>query len=345
MRNKQIARVLLHCLVWIAVFELESILYWTWNYWEMKDFQTTQWYNLSVYPVKIVGTYLFIYWLLPLLRRSRRHLWMKVLSVFVYLMVWLEIYRMVINFLTWPWLFGRFPEFNPLEVSLMTFSFIKLITPLPFILIIDGYYQQQNRQEQIRQLQKEKTEAELRFLKAQTHPHFLFNTLNNLYVLAKNKSEKTAPAIAKLSTLMRFMLYDSGQKSIPISKELQLITDYLELEKLRYDHRLKIHWDPQVDDPDKRIPPLLFLPFIENAFKHAASQSAGPISIDIRLKSYASHLEFSCSNPIVKPMQAEHQGVGLQNIRRRLNLSFPQKHALTISQEHSVFRVHLTITL
>lgn len=143
------------------------------------------------------------------------------------------------------------------------------------------------RQKEVnQQLLQNKLEAEINLLKAQLNPHFLFNTLNNIYGLALKKSDETAPIVSKLAQLMRFMLYESERKSIPISSEIKIIEDYIELESLRYNDKLEVTMIKAIDDDTIQITPLLFLPLIENAFKHGSSESrkSSFICINFHLK-------------------------------------------------------------
>ncbi len=123
------------------------------------------------------------------------------------------------------------------------------------------------------QIVRQKLETELRFLKAQTNPHFLFNTLNNIYALARKKSEHTADVVLKLSKLLRFMLYESQKQSVSIGEEVQILEDYMELEKIRYPGKLSLKFNKSIDDMSQTIPPLILLPFLENAFKGSALEA------------------------------------------------------------------------
>ena len=149
------------------------------------------------------------------------------------------------------------------------------------------YFRQQAMLRRETQLRAEKSEVELQALKGQLHPHFLFNTINNLYALARVKSDRTAPVALKLAQLLRYVLYESQKPSVPLEQEIQLLRDYVALEKLRFDEdRLTVQMEVDLDDPKQHIAPLLLLPLVENAFKHGASEQrdAARISIAIALK-------------------------------------------------------------
>lgn len=192
---------------------------------------------------------------------------------------------------------------------------------------------------------KKKLETELQFLKAQTNPHFLFNTLNNIYALARKRSDQTADVVMKLSKLLRFMLYESQKQLITIAEEIQVLTDYIELEKIRYTEKLKISFTRSVDNELQSIAPLILLPFVENAFKHGAGESRfdSYISIDITLQQ--GQLCFSCENSATENMAAPNTDkIGLGNIRRQLELIYPG-HSLAITNENSYFKVLLKLNL
>ncbi|MEI9918491.1 MAG: sensor histidine kinase [Bacteroidota bacterium] len=185
-------------------------------------------------------------------------------------------------------------------------------------------------------LQKEKTEAELKYLKGQLNPHFLFNTLNNIYSLAMKGSGETAEAVMRLSKMMRFILYEAGNATIALTDELQLIKDYIELEKLRYLNRLDIKYTKNIDDPTQQIAPLILMHFVENAFKHGVSESKSRsfVTIEITLKNKLLNVSVVNSKPGVVPNGTQ---IGMNNIKRQLNILYPN-HVLRINdqQEYSI---------
>lgn len=196
-----------------------------------------------------------------------------------------------------------------------------------------------------KKLLQEKLEAELKFLRTQTNPHFLFNTLNNIYALARKKSDDTADVVMKLSKLLRFMLYESRKERIPVSAEIRMIEDYLELEKIRYNERLTIQFEKDIDDSAQQIAPLLLLPFIENAFKHGASETRFDSYINIHVQLQTGRLKFCIENS--KEENGETtvtDNIGLSNVRRQLELMY-REHSLQVDNQKDRFTVHLTINL
>lgn len=194
-------------------------------------------------------------------------------------------------------------------------------------------------------LQKEKLETELNFLKAQINPHFLFNTLNSIYALSLKKSDKTAGVVVQLSKLLRFVLYEAQVRKITIGKEIQFLEDYIALEKIRYDHRLKVDFHSQTDDDAAQIVPLILVPFVENAFKHGASETTSEAFIKIRLSLQDSKLLFSVENSFEYESENEHhEGIGLKNLRRQLELMYPD-FDLHTETSGSHFKATLTLDL
>jgi sensor histidine kinase YesM len=195
-------------------------------------------------------------------------------------------------------------------------------------------------------LRIEKQAAELNYLKSQTNPHFLFNTLNNIYSLARDKSNLAPESILRLSKILRFMLYETSGEFIAIDQELKIIDDYISLEKLRYDESLRINFNYDVDDLRQALPPLLLMPLVENAFKHGASETRGRPFVDIHLSVRQRHLTFIVKNSAETFSQQEtvKENIGLSNLRRQLELLYTD-YDLSVKQADSVFIANLTINL
>ena len=208
-------------------------------------------------------------------------------------------------------------------------------------------FKERNReQEEKNLLEKQKLQAELDALKGQLNAHFLFNTLNNLYGLAKKKSEHAAAGILMLSDMLHFVLYECTQPSYPLQKELDFINNYIELEKLRYGERLKIQKEEDLQHSDIRIAPLLLFPFVENSFKHGASKKKDKVWIRIRVASTLQVLKFEVeNNRYLEPSKnsSETGGLGLENVKKRLDILYPDQHKLLIKSDDSTFSVSLNI--
>ncbi len=188
--------------------------------------------------------------------------------------------------------------------------------------------------------------SELQVLKAQLNPHFLFNTFNNLYLLSLQKSDKTPVAISKMSDLFHYILYECNSTEVPVSKEVKLIEDYIQLEELRYSDRLSISFEKDIENPEFMIPPMLLYTFIENCFKHGCSNDPGTSWIRLRIKVRTNWFIFEATNSI--PQAELHPrkpdgGVGLSNVKRRLELIYPENHQLEIRKELREFYIRLEI--
>ena len=194
--------------------------------------------------------------------------------------------------------------------------------------------------------ERKQLSSELQVLKAQLNPHFLFNTFNNLYVLALQKSDKTPVIISRMSDLFHYILYECNSVEVPVSKEIKLIGDYIQLEELRYSDRLSITFEKDIEDPDCLVPPMLLYTLVENCFKHGCSNDPGSPWIKLMIRVRDNRFEFEASNSIPPGNIRSNptvNGVGLANIKRRLELIYPKNHELEIRKEASEFHVRLNI--
>lgn len=203
-----------------------------------------------------------------------------------------------------------------------------------FFFIQHGQFKE--KKEQALLLENKKTE--LAFLRSQVNPHFLFNTLNNIYSLVYQKSENALPALETLSAMLRYGLYE-GEGSVSLEKEIESIKNYILLEEMRYDYPLKINLQIQGNPGTVSVPPLLFLPFVENAFKHGDLKAP----IDILLDANPQQLRFELRNQVKAKQKDKVGGIGLGNIKKRLHLIYGDRHQLEIGQQEQSFTVNLMI--
>lgn len=195
------------------------------------------------------------------------------------------------------------------------------------------------------QVRLEKKQAELLFLKAQINPHFLFNTLNNIYSLSQYRQELVSESVLRLSKILRYMLYETDNDFISIEKEIKVINDYLDLERLRYNENVTIDFQHNIEDASELIPPLLLIPLIENAFKHGVSESRGKRFVHVALTVQKQQLHFTVKNSSDVPDNHEiKENIGLSNLRKRLNLLY-KEFDLFIEQKDSMFTAILKINL
>lgn len=194
------------------------------------------------------------------------------------------------------------------------------------------------------QVKNQQSIAELSLLKSQISPHYLFNVLNSLYALALKKSEETPDVILKMSDILRYSLYETQEKEIAISHEIHILNMYMDIEKLRMPENASISFRHSVKDPVK-IAPMLLLPFIENAFKHGIDSTVEASYIKAALTCSHNKLIFVCENNFKELQKKEIGGIGIENIRKRLELLYPANHRLEIKKHKDIFNVTLEIKL
>ncbi|MDD3320361.1 MAG: histidine kinase [Paludibacter sp.] len=198
----------------------------------------------------------------------------------------------------------------------------------------------------LRQTEKEKLSAQLSSLKSQINPHFLFNTLNNIYATAIDTSPQTADMVEKLSEMMRYSMKETQKDFVPLEEEFNYIDNYIELQKLRFDNQVKLDYNIEGEFSELQIAPMLLIPFIENAFKHGVNSEQNS-NIKISLKIDNSELHLRVTNNLVKNQSSttERSGLGINNTKHRLELIYPSKHLLTINETEKDFTVLLHINL
>jgi len=201
------------------------------------------------------------------------------------------------------------------------------------------------KQREFLQVQQEKITAELQLLKAQVHPHFLFNTLNNIYSFSLDRSPKTPELILKLSSLLSYMLYDCKAEEVRLEKEVEIMKDYIDLEKERYGNTIEISWTAEGDISANFISPLLMLPFLENAFKHGASEQIEKPWMGVDISVTNNILKFKITNSKNEYISHSNNGIGINNVKKRLELLYPGKYELKINDEGDFFAVSLMVKL
>ena len=237
--------------------------------------------------------------------------------------------------------FGR-PPFREMHLFNYMFTSLFLVFFSVGMRVLERHSQTEKLQ---KELEKEKLNSELAFLKNQISPHFFFNTLNNIYSLISINAEDSQKAVLKLSKLMRYLLYDSESGNTKLSNEIDFMNNYIDLMKLRVSSKISLGISFPQNDDDINIPPLIFIPFIENAFKHGISYREKSF-IDISMTTDKESLKFRCVNSLVKIREENEMGqsgIGLENVTKRLNLLFPGKHELKINKSENEFEVLLQI--
>ena len=334
-----------HVLFW-SVYFLLNILRWG-NYFD--DYLYSLKTNIIGFPVHMILVYLNIIVLMPRFVYKRKYfMYIIFLIASLLLMVFMKfnLTFFLVSENIWPE--------GPSVIHDFTFSYaidmmigeLYVITFVTAIKITMDWLEEQKR---VAALEKMHSDTELLFLRSQISPHFFFNTLNNIYSLSIEKSEKTPRIILKLSELMRYLLYETKTKRQSLEKEIICIQNYLDLERIRYGELLKINMNISGDILDKKIAPILLLSFVENAFKHGANKNIGNVTIDIYFKIVNNFLFFTISNPISEitkhKLVINHSGgIGLNNVKKRLALGYDSdEYDLKIDNEDKLFTVKLKI--
>lgn len=334
-----------HVLFWVAYFTFNFLRWGSY----FNDYLYSLKSNLLGFPIHITLTYFTIYYLVPKFIFKRKFVaFIIALIVSIYVMVVIKylLTFFLISYNVWP----EGPETHSLTFNyavVMMLGELYVITFAASIKLTIDWLRETGR---VAKLEKEQLETELRFLRAQISPHFFFNTLNNIYSLSLEKSDKTPDTIIKLSELMRYVLYETRDKDQSLKKELLFIQNYLDLEKIRYNENLQLNFEVTGDPKGKKIAPLLLVQFIENAFKHGANKSIGKVKIDISIKIEEKFLYFRISN--TKPKNQEQRtkkqsgGIGLSNVEKRLKLRYgAHEYRMDIFDESDEYIVNLKLQL
>jgi hypothetical protein len=198
--------------------------------------------------------------------------------------------------------------------------------------------------QRLKETEQAKLKSELSFLKAQINPHFLFNTLNSIYALTIKKSDSAPESVTKLSSIMRYVITDAAHDLVSLDKEIAYVSAYVDLERLRLTPKVKLDYTVEGNTARKQIAPLIFIPLIENAFKYGVSTSE-PGEIGLRLSISGDMLELHIHNLKVRPDKVNSNGLGIDNVKRRLGLLYPGRHELTINDGEKLFSVKLAMRL
>jgi len=337
-------RIIRHLVFWL-VYLLISILMYGYSKGDY-FFQLKQ--HLLYMPAILLAAYFTIEFLIPRYLFQNKTLKFSILFLLT-AFIFSFIQRLNINFVVLPLFYPEYADgFNIFSFQLIfrIFSEYPVVILAASIKIILHWYREQQLNQK---LVREKLEAELKFLKAQIHPHFLFNTLNNLYALTLKKSDKAPEVVIKISGLLNYMLYESSAEKVSLVKEVEQIENYIELEKIRYGDKLRIDFNVNGSLENKLIAPMLMLPFIENSFKHGVSKKITDKWINISLNADGSKMmlfvENSRSNDDTESVSEYTAGIGLKNVTRRLDLLYKGNYNLTLDDSDGKFSVNLEIDL
>ncbi len=330
-----------HALFWISYVVFFGLIYGKYE----NDYV---WYFLEsacMLPFIMFATYMAIYVFIPRYLAKR-----KIVPLILFMVITLFVSTLLER------AFLRIINKLPITVeSLFNVTFVYLFLETNFMVggamaikLVKKWFEQQQAGYEI---EKQSLQNELDVLKAQLHPHFLFNTMNNLYALSLEKSSKTSEGIIKISELLRSVLYDCNESEITLKKEIKLIENFIELERMRYSNRLTLDFIIEGDIEGIKIAPMILFTFVENCFKHGSSTNPGNPWIKIKLLVDGCNLSFVAQNSFVsgsnKSFKSDnkngHSGIGLSNVKKRLGLIYKDRHQLTISEKENMFEVKLEI--
>ena len=335
-------RYLWHVLFWIVMYLGYVVSYGGYG---KGDYYNEALINAILLPVRILFTYTMLYYILPqflLKKKYKNFILATLVHAFLFgLSIWL-VFRNIIYI-------EDYACYNDYPIIYLHKIFVAIIgnygiplTAMIFKLFKWWYLDQQYKTE----LEHEKLASELKYLKSQIHPHFLFNTLNNLYALTLRNSGEASDVVLKLSNLLDYMLYHSKSETVKLEKELGILESYIELEKIRYGERLNLEYNVIGDASTIEVAPLILFPFIENAFKHGASADRANPVIKINVEIENSYVILQVMNslpPERKPEDNGKEGIGLKNIRRQLDLIYPFNHTLEVGKVSNTYKVYLKI--
>lgn len=294
-------------------------------------------------PARIIYTYPLMYWVIP-----RFLLRAKYIQFGTIIFIWL-IAGWYFNYLYRAYYFIPIQEklhfTNIIKDPWMPGSLLLLTTAAGLACIIKLFKYWYLKQQELIQAEKEKITAELQLLKAQVHPHFLFNILNNIYSFSMEKSDRTPELILKLSSLLSYMLYDCKEEMVVLEKEIENMKNYTDLESVRYGNKLEVSWNIEGEIKNRYISPLLMLPFLENAFKHGTSEQLEKPWLSFDLSVIKNDLKCKIVNSKNEYVQTSQNGIGIGNVKKRLALLYPQKHELRFNDEGNFYVVSLSVDL
>ncbi|MBX2925790.1 MAG: sensor histidine kinase [Chitinophagaceae bacterium] len=305
-----------------------------------------------VYGIASIPPYLVLYTLLinKLLIKKRYGAFIAAFPLFL---LFLNIYKLYGEY----WLISQL-TFLPQSITRSAEEWFKASTPLHFsiayviretlVLTAQAYFIHFIKHEKkMNALRQAKLETDLNYLKAQIQPHFFFNTLNNIYSLAQQQSSQTAELVAQLSHLMRYVIYETNQSKVPLSKEAGFLKNYVAVESVRYNEKIAVLFDTQGISESASIEPLLLLPFVENVFKHGLQEETQQGFAEIIICLNESQLIFETYNskPEAKQNNSNHKGIGIENTIKRLNLLYPEKYSLHINDSDTAYKLILTMEL
>lgn len=341
-KDLELKRVFEHLLFWLTYWIMIGFLQGLYDL----DFGKMLLSSLTHLPLTIISTYTFVYLILPYIYKNRL---LFILYSILLSLGSIILRRISIEYIQFPLFFDDSGfTFNFWDWYRIGGHFVQTIEVIGIVSGIKYYRDWKRNRDKVEELTNEKKEAELSFLKAQVHPHFLFNTLNSIYFEILNKSDKAADLVIQLSELLRFNLYECKDDFIYLNKELKIIENYIEIEKSRYGKRLKVNSSFE-RDTEIKIPPLILFSIVENSFKHGISDQKGLSEIDISISVKNEKVRLEITNPVAKNIEEDtlgaRKGIGLKNTRRQLDIIYNSKYILENTIKNNTYFCFLEIPI
>lgn len=344
--QKDLKVIVRHVAFWIAYIFYKA-LHEVWMDRDVLSFHLVPQFLTDV-PVSIVLAYLNLYLLMPLFYYPQDYV--KYIVALIVLMLAGGLAARYFTYLIWvPWDKLHDPVMYRME-NKDFFIPVRILRnaveayPVVAVTMLIKLMRRANKQERhLREIEKEKYTAEMGLLKAQINPHFFFNTLNSVYALALKRSELTSSVVLRLSHLMHYMLYEANDEHVLLSAEIKHLEDYIAIEQMRFADRLDLSFQYSGDLEGKIIAPLLLLPFVENAFKHGIEDNSGWITISLKVTGRQLFLKVENSYQLLT--RVKDKGLGLANVKRRLELIYPKQYELNVRQNHETYEVELKLHL
>jgi sensor histidine kinase YesM len=333
---------------------LQHIMFWAFSYVFLVNFFSTSnrvekidYIYTALFHVSLaMAVYLNIWVLIPRVLQQGRYLiyFVCIMALIYFSAMFNQItFNHLVDLILPQYYFISFYDID--DILKFVFVYVALTSLLK---LSKGWFLLTQTEKQIMLIRQEKIESELKALKSQINPHFLFNSLNNIYSLSMGESGKAPAAILRLSDLMRYMLYESNEEKVPLEKEIDFLENYIDLQRLRSDRRSKIEYNRNGSPDGLKIAPLLFLPLVENSFKHGIKGDPAGGYVKIMVEIGENILEISIENNkgmVDEIEDLENSGIGLANVKRRMELLYPEKSLLEINETESYFKVKLKLEL
>ncbi|MDG3581826.1 sensor histidine kinase [Galbibacter pacificus] len=331
LKNSDSLTITFHIIIWGMILSLPLIIPGVYhNFFPMS-------FNLIAGFIHLGIFYFNAYFLYPKLV-SRRHWWLYIISLVLLIVFAFSLKHFILKIV-----FPGTTVTEDMDALLGFPNLLSIVVSIIYKVVLDRI----NYEKVLKEKQAEQLTSELKFLRSQISPHFIFNVLNNMVSMARHKSDLLEPSLIRLADLIRYMLYESDTQKVHLHREIDYLKSYIELQKIRFDEDVEVRAEMHIQEDDLTIEPMLLIPFVENAFKHGVALTKQPF-IYIDLKAEGQNLLFSVKNKFSTEKgesKDRDSGIGLVNVQARLKLLYPNRYRLTISDHNGIFNIHLKLLL